>query len=92
VQKRILHIFYFHIISLICTVFKLCCPAHLFPNTPRSSAYSHPTVYLWPAARLLVANNSFPSHQTQRPSQSSLYLAINSLIKRVLKYEVESYE
>jgi hypothetical protein len=24
-------------ISLKCTVFKLCCPAHLFPNTPRTS-------------------------------------------------------
>ncbi len=35
VQKRILRIFYLNIISLICTVFKLCCPAHLFPNTPR---------------------------------------------------------
>jgi hypothetical protein len=35
VQKGILHILYFHTISLICTVFKLCCPAHLFPNTPR---------------------------------------------------------
>ncbi len=35
VQKRILHIFYFNIISLIFTVFKLWCPAHLFPNTPR---------------------------------------------------------
>ncbi len=35
VQKKILHVFYFHITSLICTVFKLCCPAHLFPNTPR---------------------------------------------------------
>ncbi len=23
-------------ISLKCTVFKLCCPAHLFPNTPRN--------------------------------------------------------
>ncbi len=36
VQKRILRIFYFHIISLIFTVFKLWCPAHLFPNTPRT--------------------------------------------------------
>ncbi len=35
VQKRILRIFYKHIISLIFTVFKLWCPAHLFPNTPR---------------------------------------------------------
>ncbi len=50
-QKRILHIFYFHIISLICTVFKSCCPAHLFPNTPRTSFFkekkskrSHKTV------------------------------------------------
>ncbi len=34
-QKRILRIFYFHIISLIFTLFKLWCPAHLFPNTPR---------------------------------------------------------
>ncbi len=32
-QKRILPIFY---LSLIFTVFKLCCPAHLFPNTPRT--------------------------------------------------------
>ncbi len=32
-QKGILSIFYFRIISLICTVFKLSCPAHLFPNT-----------------------------------------------------------
>jgi hypothetical protein len=37
VQKRILRIFYFNIISLIFTVFKLWCPAHLFPNTPRIS-------------------------------------------------------
>ncbi len=36
VQKRILCIFYFNIISLIFTVFKLWCPAHLFPNTPRT--------------------------------------------------------
>ncbi len=35
VQKRILRIFYFHIIYLIFTLFKLWCPAHLFPNTPR---------------------------------------------------------
>ncbi len=35
-QKRILRIFYFHIISLIFSVFKLWCPAHLFPNTPRT--------------------------------------------------------
>ncbi len=36
VQKKIFCIFYFHIISLIFTVFKLWCPAHLFPNTPRT--------------------------------------------------------
>ncbi len=36
-QKRILRIFYFHIFSLVFTVFKLWCPAHLFPNTPRTS-------------------------------------------------------
>ncbi len=36
VHKSILRIFYFHIISLIFNVFKLCCPAHLFPNTPRT--------------------------------------------------------
>ncbi len=35
-QKRILRVFYFHIISLIFTLFKLWCPAHLFPNTPRT--------------------------------------------------------
>ena len=34
-QKGILPIFYSDTISLICTVFKLCCPAHLIPNTPR---------------------------------------------------------
>ncbi len=34
-NKRILRIFYLHIISLIFTLFKLWCPAHLFPNTPR---------------------------------------------------------
>ncbi len=34
VQKRILRICYLNIISLIFTVFKLWCPAHLFPNTP----------------------------------------------------------
>jgi hypothetical protein len=35
--KKVLSVyFYFHIISLIFTVFKLCCPAHLFPNTPRT--------------------------------------------------------
>jgi hypothetical protein len=39
VQKRILRIFYFNIISLIFTVFKLSCPAHLFPNTPRTVWY-----------------------------------------------------
>ena len=38
-QKRFLLIFYFHIISLIFTVFKLWCPAHLFPNTPRTSGW-----------------------------------------------------
>ncbi len=27
--------------SLICTVFKLCCPAHLFPNTPRKCEREH---------------------------------------------------
>ncbi len=36
VQKRILRIFCFDIISLIFTIFKLWCPAHLFPNTPRT--------------------------------------------------------
>ena len=40
VQKGIVCIFYFHIISLISTVFKLCCPAHLFPNTPRTYGIS----------------------------------------------------
>ncbi len=35
-QKRILRICYLNIISLIFTVFKLWCPAHLFPNTPRT--------------------------------------------------------
>ncbi len=34
VQIRIIRICYLHIISLIFTVFKLWCPAHLFPNTP----------------------------------------------------------
>ncbi len=38
VWKKILRISYFHIISLIFTVFKLWCPAHLFPNTPRTRA------------------------------------------------------
>ncbi len=35
-QKRIFCIFYFNIISQIFTVFKLWCPAHLFPNIPRT--------------------------------------------------------
>ncbi len=39
VQKRILRIFYFHIVSLIFPVFKLWCSAHLFPNTPRRQGY-----------------------------------------------------
>jgi hypothetical protein len=34
-KTRIRRIFYLNIISLIFTVFKLWCPAHLFPNTPR---------------------------------------------------------
>ena len=34
--KRILLKFYLDIISLIFTVFKLWCPAHLFPYTPRT--------------------------------------------------------
>ncbi len=33
--KENLRIFYLNIISLIFTIFKLWCPAHLFPNTPR---------------------------------------------------------
>ncbi len=37
VQKKIFSIFYLTIISPIFTVFKLWCPAHLFPNTPRIS-------------------------------------------------------
>ncbi len=40
VPKRILRIFYLHIVSLIFTVFKLWCPAHLFPNTPRTQTHS----------------------------------------------------
>jgi hypothetical protein len=36
VQTDILRILYSDTISLICTVFKLSCPAHLFPNTPRT--------------------------------------------------------
>ncbi len=47
-QKEILRIFYFHIISLIFTAFKLCCPAHLFPNTPRTYH-----VFIWPTSALL---------------------------------------
>ncbi len=35
VQQRIRHRIYLHIISLIFTVYKLWCPAHLLPNTPR---------------------------------------------------------
>ncbi len=34
-QKEFSDIFYFYIISLTFTLFKLWCPAHLFPNTPR---------------------------------------------------------
>ncbi len=40
VPKRILRIFYLDLISLIFTVFKLWCPAHLFPNTPRTLHYA----------------------------------------------------
>jgi hypothetical protein len=36
---------YFDTISLICTVFKLFCPAHMFSNTPRRSAI-HPMFLL----------------------------------------------
>ncbi len=39
VRKGFLRILYFNTTSLICTVFKLCCPAHLFPNTPRTCIY-----------------------------------------------------
>ena len=41
VPKSILRILYSDKISLICTVFKLCCPAHLFPNTPRTYLEYH---------------------------------------------------
>ncbi len=47
VQKIFLCIFYFNIISLIFIVFKLWCPAHLFPNTPRRYLYSWESALLW---------------------------------------------
>ncbi len=56
VQKRILRICYFNIISLIFTAFKLWCPAHLFPNTPRRLQNSY-SVYIT-IARLWYNVNS----------------------------------
>jgi len=59
VQKRIPHKFYFHIISLICTVCKLCCPAHLFPNTPRISR-EYWMIYRGPGFLVVVWFSSTP--------------------------------
>ncbi len=71
VQKRILHIFSFHIISLICTVFKLCGPEHLFPNTPRTSSHSHQSL-------LVTATYSQPlqSHLPTDTKQVLVHLLI----------------
>ncbi len=46
-QKRILRICYFNIVSLIFTVFKLWCPAHLFPNTPRTFAHANAEMFFF---------------------------------------------
>jgi hypothetical protein len=66
VEKGIFHILYFHTISLICTGFKLCCPAHLFPNTPR-------TLYL---LYLLFVNDD-AAKERQNSFKCSLYLSLS---------------
>ncbi len=52
VQNRILRICYFHIISLIFTVFKLWYPSRLFPNTPRT--YSKQSGLIWKYKHIAV--------------------------------------
>ncbi len=78
-QKRILHIFYFHIISLICTVSKLRCPAHLFPNTPR-------TLFHLPPLRLHCVGGCWdPGQLRLRHWLSDALTARLDLIQHMLK-------
>ncbi len=74
VQKRILRIFCFDITSLMFTIFKLRCPAHLFPNTPRTLLNPIPSctflkpwfLFLWSAMSLCIclcmASSKLPSY------------------------------
>jgi hypothetical protein len=72
VHKGILFKFYFHIISLTCTVFKLDCPAHLFPNTPRTLRSFELTTFRMGVADQVAskadASLRRPIYNVQRPN------------------------
>ncbi len=67
-KKKIIRILYFHIISLIFTVFKLWCPAHLFPNTPRTLTQTRVRSFILRSKILTWWRCTFATDSTQHRS------------------------
>ncbi len=73
VQKRIFSIFYLNIISPIFTVFKLWCPAHLFPNTPRISHIVISLTYHPARVKIVYRGAALPLPLTLHTPPSPVY-------------------